>query len=141
MTFVKLQLAAALSFFFMCSGKSGLHGAASLTRFFVAVPEVFFFFWVCSFVEERCTALGAVLADGGRAATGVRWPSRPSSEVWASLPCCRMPVPPALGRVCSTCRASEARCTSTCAVRYPAASVGFLSLAPRGVKQTRSVLR
>lgn len=44
MTFVKLQLAAALSFFFMCSGKSGLHGAASLTRFFVAVPEVFFFF-------------------------------------------------------------------------------------------------
>lgn len=43
MTFVKLQLAAALSFFFMCSGKSGLHGAASLTRFFVAVPEFFFF--------------------------------------------------------------------------------------------------
>lgn len=63
--FVKLQLAAALSFFFMCSGKSGLHGAASLTRFFVAIPEFFFSGFALLWRRD------VVLADGGRAAAGV----------------------------------------------------------------------
>ena len=57
--FVKLQLAAALSCFFMHSGKSGLGGAGSPCRFFVAVTE---FLLDLSFVAE-----GAICGSQHRA--------------------------------------------------------------------------
>lgn len=68
--FVKLQLAAALSCFFMRCGKSRLGGAGLPCRFFVAVAE---FLLGLSFVAEGAMCGSrAALTNGAKVAVEVR---------------------------------------------------------------------